>query len=687
MMLDFDHMDGIEDLIDKAKQIACVVMACKSLSGKGVHLLVKYSPVCKLDFSSAYQSCMDYFEYALGVKADSACKDITRLMVLSYDPDGYYNPDAIALDLSGALWLKQNDYSNFNIDNEMTESERVSRYLAEADSNLNWVRGNRHNTLVPLATCCNQNGFDKELVKEWVCSKHAEPDFDDREINETVDDVYARYASDHGIKQKKSSAKMDKWTKGHKAKNIDEDPEEEDWDEEELLNAPCPDAEALRPYIPDGFFDYVVDPLATQEVRFTSVMGLLTACGAMMGKVECVYREKIIYPHIFMNVIGEAASGKSCIDKAHEIFKVYADTVESRSRAEQRKREDEKKEWKKCMKECESEDCGCGSEPEDVEIARIALSPNISQNKLIKQLAINNSIPVLLYASEMDFTLNLKDMSLSPTLRALFGNEPVGSHTLSRGDVSVSFPKGALLIAGTPAQAQRFFGNKEDGLVSRFATIFLPESPYILLESYCGKADDHYDRKKAVEGRALTFAQYASTHEFRLRLTRESARLVDDFIIPAEQRYAKFLGDALTSSIRRYPEIAVRMAMALTVFAFFKEDKPSGRYDIPDDIIRLVITWGDYLIQQNIRLLTLLPEVKSGGVGSELEYAHLYKKLPCEFAFKDVSKLFEAVEGVSPKTAQRALKKWVKRGVLKKHLQRYQKTECLQNESQDKTGA
>lgn len=684
MMLDFDHIDGLETLIDKAKEIACVVMACKSLSGEGVHLLVRYKPVRKQDFSSAYQSCMDYFEYTLGVKADSACKDITRLMIINYDPGVFYNLDAIALDLTGDLWLKQNDYSMFNIDNEMTERERISRYLAEADSNLNWVRGNRHCTLVSLATRCNQNGFDKELVKEWVCSKHAEPDFDDREINETVDDVYARYASDHGIKQKKSPAKMDKRTNGHNSPNIHKESEEEDWDEEELLNEPCPDAEALRPYIGDQVFDYVVDPMGSREGRFASAIGTLTACGAMMKHTECVYRGRKIHPHIFMNVIGEAASGKGCINKPYGFFKIYADGVENRSREENTKRMRALKAWEKCKKDCKSDDCGCGPEPEVTKIVRPAVSLNISQNKLIDQLAVNNSIPMLVFASEMDFMLNLKEMRLSTALRALFENESVGSHTLSRGDTSVSRPKGSVLVAGTPSQAQRFFVNKEDGLISRFVTFFLPKSSYTPLKSYSGEVEKYDFQKEAIEKRALTFSQYASTRKFRLRLSQENVRLLDAFFTSVEQRYAKFYGSAVGSFIRRLQDIDVRMAMVLTVLESFKNNVPEGSYDIPAEIMQLVVGWNDYLIQQNIRLSALLPDATIAGGGKELKYAHIYDKLSCEFKLKDAEKPFESLAGVCKRTTQRVLDTWIQAGLLERRSGTYYKVGCREKESLSK---
>lgn len=677
MMLDFDHQEHPEILVEKAKEISGVILACKSLSGEGIHLLVRYTPVDEQRFAETYQVCMDYFEYELGVKADPACKNISRLMIVNYDPDAYCNPEALPLDLSSGIWLKSNDISIFN-ESGMNEYDRLNNYLDAADPNLNRIRGNRHNTLVSLASSLNKCGFDKELVKSICCSRYAEPDFDDKEIREAIDDVYSRYASEHGTNQKDFPAKTDKRTNGHIVGNIIEEPEEADWDEEDVLAIPCPDAESMRPYVIEEIFDYVVDPVDGKEVRFASAMGLLTAFGAMMKNVECLYRDKKKHPCIFVAVVGEAASGKSCINKPISLFHTYASVVENRSRNEQKQKAAELMEWQKCMKNCESDDCGCGSEPEKGEIVRIALSLNISQNKLIAQLSVNEPQPSLVSSSEMDFKMDLKEMPLSTTLRAGFENEPVSSHTLSRGDVKVTRANFAVLTAGTPAQAARFFGNKEDGLVSRNITLFLPKSPYVPLESYMGRDDNYYARREAIENRTLTFADYVSTHEFRLGLTNEVVRILDSFFERVDQRYAKFNSTALDAFLKRLQDIDVRIAMILTVCGLFKENSPSGRYDIPAEIMRLVVSWNDYLIQQHIRLLSLLPEVKIENGGKELEYSRVFDKLPCDFSLQDASKLFETIEGMSSKTAQRTLKKWTQKGLLEKRLQRYYKVGCLE---------
>ena len=451
-------------------------------------------------------------------------------------------------------------------------------------------------------------------------------------------------------------------------------------DEEERLDIPAPDATTLRPYFIDGLFDYIVKTYDSPEVQFTSALALLTVAGAMMDNVSCLYRGKRRHPYIFMSVIGVAASGKGCINKAEELFWLHADRLQSESQRVKEEGERERTQWKECVKKCETGDCGCGSEPPVIEVLQPRLMLTISQSRLIKQLAVNNNVPTLIYAPEMDFKWDMKEMPLSTTLRAVFENEPIGSHTFAHGDMNIKHPKGSLLIAGTPQQAVRFFGNKEDGLVSRFLTFFLPRAPYVSLGV---SQEDYVSAKEAAEKRMLTFASYASTHELILYLTQGDINILDDFFMKAELRYAKYSGDAVYSFIRRLQDIDIRIAMVLTVFDLYKENRIQGTYPIPQEIISLIVSWNDYFIQQHIRLLNRLPEVENPGSGTESKYAAVYDTLPCGFALSEAAVAFQKVAGVSEKTAARTLKKWVKEGLLKKELQRYTKIECLEKENPD----
>lgn len=685
ILVDVDHIPNEEvlQLMADVKKRPYILFANRSVSGEGYHFLIAVNVdegIHDENFKDVFEATIQYVEWDLKISADRKVGTTSRCMFLNHDAEIHYNPNVQALDMNVGLYLQRNDFINIINNNEMKEEERLEKYLDEADPNLNWNVGNRHSTLVALTTQLNKNGFSKERVVSVCCQRYPEPDFDRTEITETIDDIYDRYASEHGTNQKGFTLKKDKGTKGHIATNIPEKLWEDDWDEDEILCPPCPDVTILRQYIPDYLYDYVVDPNEGKEVQFASVFALLTALGAMMRNVECpVNKNETLFPQTFLAVIGEAASGKSCINRAMEIFKIHADAIETESRNKARQRQDEIKAWEQCIKKCKEEDCGCGTEPEKIETVKINLPLSISKSKLEHHLCINNTIPSLIKATEMDSMIQNKEMLLSATLRAVAENEPVGSSTHTHGVISADCPKASLLVAGTPGQLVRYFGNREDGLLSRHFVVHLPHAGYIPLIEYHDPQRCSDDWHKALECRTLTFSKYASERRFLLKLPADGLVIINSYFESVEKRFGKFASEALRAFERRLRGHIIRVAQVLTVCKLYQDNATDGIYNIPTEIIRTIVTWNDYLIQQHIFLLDHLPEVINENGGIEMKYAQIYDKLPCEFTKKDVVNLF-GEEGKSSKTAQRTIKKWIKAGLLKKHLLRYQKIECFEKQ-------
>lgn len=172
MLADIDEItnkDKLKQLKERAKQYPYIVFACESVSGAGFHMLIAVEVkegITDENFKDVFDATMDRVDRDLGVKTDRCCRNITRCMFLNHDPEAFFNPDAQAMDVTGDMWLNKNVLPIFNSDQNMDKKDRLSNYLNVADENLNWIRGNRHNTLVSLAATLNRNGFDKELVKK-----------------------------------------------------------------------------------------------------------------------------------------------------------------------------------------------------------------------------------------------------------------------------------------------------------------------------------------------------------------------------------------------------------------------------------------------------------------------------------------------------------------------------------------
>lgn len=558
----------------------------------------------------------------------------------------------------------------------MKKKQYLVAYLLAAGNNLNWSVGNRHSTLISLASTLNKAGFDEEDAVAECTSRYAQSDFDTDEIEKTVRDVYRRYSSEHGTKQKSFTPQKDKGTKGHKGTLPDN--EEELIDDDKLLPAKCPDVEEVRKYVLDFFYKYIINPKRSKEIQFTTLIAFLTATGAMFKSVRCLIKSgEVATAKLYYLVSGPAASGKSCIGRGNEIFRIHAKHIENESKEEARKKKEEHKNWEKCQKNCKEGDCGCGAEPVIPALVKIDLSLNISSSRLIQKTVDNGPLPCLLYTTEIDSNLDMKENPLSPTLRATYEGEPISSYTQIRGDVYKDKTQLALLAAGTPAQLTNFFKNKENGLASRCLNNYLPESPYQGLKD---EGDLDYDTYKAhqeaFEERAKTFSQYAMNAELTFNLTKSSREMIDTYIKDAEMRYARFSSDSLDSFIRRLTKKDVNLAMILTVFGLYEKGIRTGKHDIPDEIIALVISWNDFWIDQHVRLLSSLPDIPVNKDSYETTYAYIFEKLPCKFTFGQAAEIFKIIQDVHPKTVQRVLKKWVSKGRLRSEHRCYYKADC-----------
>lgn len=683
ILTDIDHLtEGrINELVPKIKELPYVLFVCRSARGEGLHILTSVEVEGGINddnFKDVFKATTRLIEYKLNIEADYAVGTISRCMFMNHDENAYYNPEATPLNVDTALWLERNNSINLNIESSMNKREQLGKYLDVADPHLNWSEGNRHPTLTSLAGTLNQDGFDEEDVIAECVLRYEQTDFDADEIENTVRDIYRRYSSEHGINQKSLTPRKDKGTKGHK--DIVQDNDDDFIDEDEILSTQCPEADDAWDLIPEYIRNYIMPQKRDNYTCFAVLIAFLVAVGAIFRKVRCLIRPKeIATGKLYYILSGPAASGKSCIGSAYEIFRIHADKIESESQEEVRKKKEEYRNWKMCQKKCKKEDCGCGAEPVIPEQIRINLSLNISSSRLIHQQAHNLDFPSLLYTTELDSNLDMKDNPLSPQLRAGYEGEPISSYTHMHGDVRVNASSMAILAAGTPAQLVNFLKNKENGLASRFLSSYLPENDYRKLEDENMLDYDTYmAQKEAFEGRAKTFSQYAMNAELTFELTNKSMQAIDACIMKMERHYATFGSDELSSFIRRLPKMNVSMAMTLASFGLYEQNISTGRHTIPDEIIDIVLSWNPYFIEQHIRLLSDLPDTPVNKDSNEIKYAHIYSKLPCDFTFAEACKIFSKHVDVSTKTVQRVLKKWVQAGKLSSAQKHYSRTDCTE---------
>ena len=111
--IDIDHLseEQISTIIDRLRQDEHVIMMSRSVSGAGLHILIRYSlwsedslEVIGLTpkrinqvYGCVFKSTAAHYHEILSVPIDKCGMNAERLCLISFDSDVYYNPDAIPL--------------------------------------------------------------------------------------------------------------------------------------------------------------------------------------------------------------------------------------------------------------------------------------------------------------------------------------------------------------------------------------------------------------------------------------------------------------------------------------------------------------------------------------------------------------------------------------------------------------
>lgn len=92
IVLDFDNLPDIEAAKQTLASLPYIYYAGLSVSGRGLFAII---PIAAADHTQhkTYFHALEKEMQTLGLTIDKACKDVTRLRVISYDENPYINPD------------------------------------------------------------------------------------------------------------------------------------------------------------------------------------------------------------------------------------------------------------------------------------------------------------------------------------------------------------------------------------------------------------------------------------------------------------------------------------------------------------------------------------------------------------------------------------------------------------------
>lgn len=424
------------------------------------------------------------------------------------------------------------------------------------------------------------------------------------------------------------------------------------------------------------------------ERKLLLTITVLISYGAMMLHVSCWINEnEEIYPYLFLITIGDAAIGKSILKIGNRIYSYHASLIAKESQVEVEESKIAIKKWKDCISKCKEEDCGCGVEPTLVKKKNLLISASISYSKLISNLFDNQPESMLLFDTELDNASHTDKQdfgNLSPTLRKIFENEPVSTHTHTHGNITVENPKMACIMSGTEKQIMRFLGNKEDGFVSRCIYFLLRFSHYKGIADFDdSKANILQDTWKLIYKQVETASMYFRKHHLQLTMDKEVRLLIDEYFSHKEQEVLPYNSSAYLACTRRMRGILIRIMMIIEALHACEDNFQGTTWPIPVETARFVLGMANFLLEQSFQICDILPDVKESAEDSkERLQKELMDKLPCDFSFGDGLQLAQEILKCSESTFKRLLRKWIERGLLEKSAHnQYHKVNCKEEAS------
>ncbi len=170
--LDFDNIKNtyeVKNFLSTDLYTYCVFI---SPSGNGIKLFVRVKTDAK-KHAENFHLLQSYYSKKYKLILDKSCKDITRLMFLSYDKDLYVNENSKEWNLT--------EYNKYQIESLLEIFKKKETFSP----------GNRNNFIFKFASICLKEGFDKTFCQTFLLEKYADNDFKNEEIFNPVNSAYS----------------------------------------------------------------------------------------------------------------------------------------------------------------------------------------------------------------------------------------------------------------------------------------------------------------------------------------------------------------------------------------------------------------------------------------------------------------------------------------------------------------
>lgn len=222
IQLDIDYPDNIHECFKRLSQDEYILYLWYSPSGQGIKGIVKIPPDPNKHVQM-FVNLAQYFKRKYNVCLDEQCKNINRLMFLSYSSVVVFNADSKVFDISFDTHEIQHKIGTTSKDilnnNTPAECDKVEIIAKAVENRKSFINGQRNAYVYDFATSCNKYGVCESECMQFA-SKFIRDDFSFDEIARTVKSGYSNVAEYNTLSFSKESQKSVVKSSDKKINNI-----------------------------------------------------------------------------------------------------------------------------------------------------------------------------------------------------------------------------------------------------------------------------------------------------------------------------------------------------------------------------------------------------------------------------------------------------------------------------------
>lgn len=681
LCLDFDHIAEVDSFKQKLISDPHFVtrLAFQSPSGDGLKWVIDIQPDNIVSHEDWYSAVSNYIEATYHIKADPACKDVTRACFLPYDPDAYiYNDETQNTSTSfyPSEWASAKNpgatIARIQIDTLIKRIERSGKDLT--NNYEKWLK-------VGFALA-HEMGEEGRQYYHRLSNRYPNytPDETDKQYDKCLaskgDGITIRtllfYASKEGFHLLKSAQNSET---SNSAKRIDTDckvdqetpPDEviKVFKEIEETNQKRITSEAISDKIDRDTLPKLLKTICSYANSPSDydllLLGSLICFSACLPNICGVYARRISYANLFGFIISFASGGKGRLTLCKNLIMPIHN----------RMMEEYERKYRQYMRELNAS----GKKPITEEgdsleapALKVLLIPaNNSASGVYRQLHDNNGSG-LIFESEGD-TLSQAFHSdfgdFSDGLRKAFHHEQISYNRRKNNEyIQVNEPRLSLLLSGTPLQVLSLIPNIENGLFSRFIFYHL-DAEIKWNNVFDGDTLDDVFLDLGKDFLKLYDRLNKLKHPISFHFSEEQN---DEFNLMFEKlqtEYFETFGNGILATVRRKGLITFRIAMILSALRLRDEETLPTQICCSDEDFKSATTIARLLLTHDISLINRFPKILTYTpiLFKVQKQQLLYESIPHEFDKQEWNRCVKDLY-INIKTAERYLKAWCEKGIL-----------------------